>query len=86
MSIGRLPKSSPPGSDNVTLPQRPSNGPSTLIEARIRSTNSYGATGVMSPQFFIVIEPPSSKVVDTPIAASRSLMMATSAMAGTFDR
>ena len=28
------------------------------MDARIRSTSSYGATGVMSPQFFIVIEPP----------------------------
>ena len=45
MSIGRLPKSSPPGSDSRTVPNRPSSGPSTLIEARIRSTSSYGATG-----------------------------------------
>ena len=85
MSIGRLPKSSPPGSESVTRPQRPSNGPSTLIEARIRSTSSYGATGVMSPRFVIVIEPSAPNVVDTPIAANRSLMMLTSAMAGTLD-
>ena len=49
MSIGREPKSSPPGSDKRTWPQRVSSGPSTLIDARMRSTSSYGATGVRSP-------------------------------------
>ena len=40
MSIGRAPKSSPPGIDRRTRPQRVSSGPSTLIDARIRSTSS----------------------------------------------
>ena len=40
MSIGRAPKSSPPGIDRRTSPHLVSNGPSTLIEARIRSTSS----------------------------------------------
>ena len=51
MSIGRAPKSSPPGIDRRTSPQRVSSGPSTLIEARIRSTSSYGASGTRSPSF-----------------------------------
>ena len=40
----------------------------------------------MSPRLVMVIEPSASNVVDTPIAASRSLMMVTSTMLGTFDR
>ena len=44
MSIGRAPKSSPPGIDRRTRPQRVSSGPSTLTDARMRSTSSYGAT------------------------------------------
>ena len=37
------------GQRQRTCPQRPSSGPSTLIDARMRSTSSYGATGVSSP-------------------------------------
>ena len=40
MSIGRFPKSSPPGSDTLARPARASNGPSTTTEARIFSTSS----------------------------------------------
>ena len=40
MSIGRGPKSSPPGSDTRARPSRASSGPSTTIDARIRSTSS----------------------------------------------
>ncbi len=40
MSIGRFPKSSPPGSDTLARPERASNGPSTTTEARIFSTSS----------------------------------------------
>ena len=35
----------------LTRPHRVSSGPGTLIEARIRSTCSYGATGVRPPSF-----------------------------------
>ena len=83
MSIGREPKSSPPGSDNRTEPQRPISGPSTLIDARIRSTSSYGATGTSRPSLMSRIAPPPSTTVRTPIAPSSSLMIATSAMSGT---
>ncbi len=38
MSIGREPKSSPPGSATRASPHRASNGPSTPIDARMRST------------------------------------------------
>ena len=40
MSMGRFPKSSPPGSDTLARPVRASNGPSTTTEARIFSTSS----------------------------------------------
>src|SRR5438132_1453702 len=48
MSIGRGPKSSPPGSATRASPQRVSSGPRTTIDARICSTSSYGASGTMS--------------------------------------
>ena len=48
-SIGRAPKSSPPGIERRTRPHRVSSGPSTLIDALMRSTCSYGATGTRSP-------------------------------------
>ena len=85
MSIGREPKSSPPGSDRRTCPQRVRSGPSTLIEARIRSTSSYGATGTMLPVLTSSSRPGAGRVIVTPMAVSRSPMMATSAMSGTFE-
>jgi hypothetical protein len=39
-SMGRSPKSSPPGSGIRTSPQRASRSPSTTTEARMRSTSS----------------------------------------------
>ncbi len=38
--MGRLPKSSPPGSATLARPVRASSGPSTTTEARIFSTSS----------------------------------------------
>ena len=83
MSIGRAPKSSPPGIDRRTCPHRVRRGPSTLIDARIRSTNSYGATGVRSPVSVSSKRSGAGRLISTPIATSRSLMMSTSAIAGT---
>ena len=40
MSIGRWPKSSPPGTDTRASPNRARSGPSTTMEARMRSTSS----------------------------------------------
>ena len=85
MSIGRAPKSSPPGIDRRTRPQRVSSGPSTLIDARIRSTSSYGATGVRSPS--LRQRQPARRpapCVRTPIASSSSPMIDTSTIDGTF--
>ena len=45
MSTLRLPMLSPPGSATRASPHRASNGPSTLNDARIRVTSSYGASG-----------------------------------------
>src|SRR6056297_3404267 len=83
MSMGRAPKSSPPGIDNRMWPQRVSSGPSTLIDARIRSTSSYGATGVRSPVSVSSRRSRVGRSMRTPIASSRSPMMPTSAMSGT---
>ena len=83
MSIGRAPKSSPPGIDRRTSPQRVNSGPSTLIDARIRSTSSYGAMGTRSPSFSRISCPGSGQRVRTPRAASNSPMIATSSIAGT---
>ena len=86
MSIGRAPKSSPPGIDRRTRPHRVSSGPSTLIDARMRSTSSYGATGTSSPP--LMHRQPAghrARRCVTPIAASSSLMIVTSTIAGTFD-
>ena len=82
MSIGRAPKSSPPGIDRRTSPQRVSSGPSTLIDARIRSTSSYGATGTRSPSLVRTSVPGSGLCERTPRAASSSPMIATSLIAG----
>ncbi len=49
MSTLRLPMRSPPGSATRASPQRASSGPSTLNDARIRATSSYGASGFSSP-------------------------------------
>ena len=83
MSIGRAPKSSPPGIDRRTRPQRVSSGPSTLIDARIRSTSSYGATGVRSPSLRRRSRPSTGGVTRMPIASSRSPRISTSTIAGT---
>ena len=43
-STGRSPITQPPGSDTIASPVRPSSGPITQIDARIRRTRSYGAS------------------------------------------
>ena len=83
MSIGRAPKSSPPGIDRRTRPQRVSSGPSTLTDARMRSTSSYGATGVRSPALVIRSRPGAGTSVRMPMAASSSAMIVTSTIVGT---
>ena len=45
MSTLRLPMLSPPGNATRASPQRARSGPSTLNDARIRVTSSYGASG-----------------------------------------
>jgi hypothetical protein len=84
MSMGRGPKLSPPGSATRANPQRPNNGPSTLIGADSLD-ELCGAIGVMSPGCHR----------DRPVALERRrhadrrqqiLMIATSSMAGTLVR
>ncbi len=83
MSIGRAPKSSPPGIDRVTSPQRVSSGPSTLTEARMRSASSYGATGTSRPPLVSTSRSGPERSHVTPIAASSSPMIDTSTRSGT---
>src|SRR4051794_8715297 len=82
MSMGRGPKSSPPGNATRAWPKRASSGPRTTIDARIRSTSSYGATGSTSAGRTTVRASPSWSTV-RPIERSRSAMAATSSSAGT---
>ena len=90
MSMGRPPKSSPPGNAISISPHRPSNGPTKLTDARMRSASSKGATGVMAPLFTISMCWPTSpagagwKVMRNPTAVRRSAMMSTSTMTGAF--
>ena len=53
--------------------------------ARILSTSSYGATGEIPPVLVIRIVPSQSFSVRTPMAASSSPMMLTSAISGTLE-
>ena len=82
-SIGREPKSSPPGRPSTTEPYRVRSGPSRLIEARMRSTISNGATGCTLPEFTISRWCASVRVQRKPRASSSSHIVATSAMSGT---
>ena len=85
-SIGRDPKSSPPGIAMSALPYRPTRGPSTLIDARIRSTCSNGATGVMFPVLLSTNSCVPILSDCTPSARNRSHIVSTSAMSGTLVR
>ena len=85
-SIGREPKSSPPGIAMSTWPYLPSNGPRRLIDARIRSTNSNGAIGVILPVLVSNNSCASRRCVDMPSVSSNSHIVLTSAMSGTLVR
>ena len=85
-SIGREPKSSPPGIAMSALPYLPTSGPSTLIDARIRSTCSNGAIGVIFPELVSTNSCVPIFFDCTPSARNRSHMVSTSAMSGTFVR
>ena len=82
--MGRGPKSSPPGRATRARPNRASSGPSTTIDARMRSTSSYGASGTISAGRVIVSVPSaSSRRTPMPMARRRSPMLSTSAILGT---
>ncbi len=85
-SIGRDPKSSPPGRESRARPQRASSGPSTAVEARIRRTRSVGATG--STVGGLVSRSVRGwrgwRSERTPTASSSSRMSSTSTIPGTF--
>ena len=72
MSRRRLPMLSPPGSATRASPQRATSGPSTLIDARIRRTSSYGASGWSGPDVSIVSSSVPVHSTSAPTARSTS--------------
>ena len=85
MSMGRDPKSSPPGSAIRTSPTRASRAPTTRIDARILLTTSSGASAEMSSGTVTVIVVPSTVQV-APTCVRTSPISETSTMSGTFVR
>ncbi len=85
ISMGRDPKSSPPGIATRARPILASNGPSTTIEARIRSTKLYGAIGSISLGTLMSTRWPVRRI-STPMASNNSIMIATSVMSGTLTK
>ena len=83
MSIGRSPKSSPPGMAIRASPHRASSAPSRAVDARICSTSWYGASGMMSPVESIRSVARSPHVDLEPSAESASAIHSTSLMRGT---
>ncbi len=81
-STGRDPKSSPPGMDTQARPQLARRGPRTTIDARMRSTSSYGASGTISAGRRMWRASP-SRLTSMPMDTSRSDMVSTSVMRGT---
>ena len=84
MSIGRDPKSSPPGIATRASPTDASNAPRTADDARKRSTSSYGASGTTSGPRMISSARSSRRRVVSPIASINEDMCVTSEMSGTF--
>ena len=74
MSSRRLPMLSPPGSATLASPQRATRGPSTLIDARILRTSSYGASGWSGPLVSIVSSSAPVQVTSAPTARRTSSM------------
>src|SRR3954468_18460466 len=82
MSTLRLPIMSPPGSATRASPQRASNGPSTLNDARMRVTSSYGASGDSVADASISTTLGAGFATVAPTARSRSLITSRSATGG----
>ncbi len=75
----RLPMLSPPGIATRARPWRASSGPSTLIDARMRLTSSYGASGTSGPVASTRSASSPSQVTGAPIARRSSHMTSRSA-------
>ena len=86
-SIGRSPKSSPPGSGMRTVPQRAISRPNTTTDARIFSKSSGGAAGIEGVggrgghRQVAVVQP----LDRAPNPRSTSAMVSTSLMHGTLE-
>src|SRR5450759_3946919 len=82
MSTLRDPMAQPPGMATLARPRRPTSEPSTLVEARIRATSSYGASCEESVVASMV-SAWSVRLTTAPSPASTSAIRATSLMSGT---
>ena len=82
MSTLRLPMLSPPGSATRASPHRASSGPSTLNDARMSVTSSYGASGRSSPVASTRTSSPGSSSTSAPTARSSSAITSRSRTAG----
>ena len=82
---GRSPKSSPPGSERLATPHRARSGPSTTIDARIRSTSSTGTSVPSDVADGTPMESSwsSAHLTRHPRALSRAIMASTSEILGT---
>ena len=84
MLILRLPMLSPPGIATRASPQRARSGPSTLIDARMRETISYGASGSSSPLASIESESGPVHFTRAPRTPNNSIITSRSATGGMF--
>ena len=84
MSSLRLPMLSPPGSATRASPQRASSGPSTLIDARILLTSSYGASGTRRADVSMCSSVGPAHSTSAPTARSTAIITSRSATGGRF--
>ena len=84
MLIFRLPMLSPPGIATRASPHRASRGPSTLIDARMRETISYGASGSRWPLASIDNESGPVHFTRAPSTPNSSIITSMSATGGMF--
>ena len=87
-STGRTPIAHPPGSDTRPHPNRATNGPNTMKDARIFRTKSYGASGVatVSEEMRTARSSSGSQSARAPKARSISSILSTSRTRGTLRK
>ena len=84
VSSRRRPITSPPGGGTIASPQRATSGPASRIEARMRVQSSASSSVLRTSSATILTTPPPWTSTSTPRSATRSSIVATSLIAGTF--